>query len=246
LHLLIAVPTHSQTVEAECLLSLLGCAAAARSRGWTLEAAFHTGPDLDEIRNRIAGDVMAGAADAVLMLDGDQALAPELLLRMVDSGFPVVGATYPTRGWSWPERIDPPPTSVPELLARGARYVGDLRPPVPGESLPLRHGLAPAVQLGGGCWLFRREAFTRMQAAYPDLEGRGVPPDNPATGGNWALFTTFIDDRTGEPLTEDFAFCRRWIAIGGELWLDVASPVLHVGRHAYRRAALDLAEASAA
>jgi hypothetical protein len=32
-----------------------------------------------------------------------------------------------------------------------------------------------------------------------------------------------IDPDTGEYLSEDYAFCRRWLALGGEIWPDRAS-----------------------
>ena len=38
-----------------------------------------------------------------------------------------------------------------------------------------------------------------------------------------------IDDQTGTYLSEDFSFCRRWTAMGGEIWADLQSKLTHVG-----------------
>jgi len=38
-----------------------------------------------------------------------------------------------------------------------------------------------------------------------------------------SIFECMIDPDTGEYLSEDYAFCRRWLALGGEIWLDRAS-----------------------
>jgi hypothetical protein len=38
-----------------------------------------------------------------------------------------------------------------------------------------------------------------------------------------------IDGQTGTYLSEDFSFCRRWTAMGGEIWADLESKLTHVG-----------------
>jgi hypothetical protein len=38
-----------------------------------------------------------------------------------------------------------------------------------------------------------------------------------------------IDPETGVYLSEDYAFCQRWRALGGEILLDLKSKLTHVG-----------------
>jgi hypothetical protein len=38
-----------------------------------------------------------------------------------------------------------------------------------------------------------------------------------------------IDPDTGDYLSEDYTFCRRWRALGGEVWLDTRSKLMHIG-----------------
>jgi hypothetical protein len=38
-----------------------------------------------------------------------------------------------------------------------------------------------------------------------------------------------IDPAGGTYLSEDFAFCKRWTDIGGEIWADLDSRLDHVG-----------------
>ena len=45
----------------------------------------------------------------------------------------------------------------------------------------------------------------------------------------FALFECMIDPATGTYLSEDFAFCKRWTDIGGEIWADLESRLDHVG-----------------
>ena len=37
----------------------------------------------------------------------------------------------------------------------------------------------------------------------------------------------------GTYLSEDFAFCKRWSDIGGEIWADLNSRLKHVGQIAF-------------
>ena len=47
------------------------------------------------------------------------------------------------------------------------------------------------------------------------------------------------DQDTNRYLSEDYAFCRRWIDIGGKVWVDLQCKLQHLGQHNFRG---DLAE----
>ena len=38
-----------------------------------------------------------------------------------------------------------------------------------------------------------------------------------------------IEPETGIYLSEDYAFCRRWRDLGGEIWLDAQGSLTHSG-----------------
>ena len=49
------------------------------------------------------------------------------------------------------------------------------------------------------------------------------------------LFPLFnIPVVNGEAIGEDYAFCDRWRACGGELWVDTTATIRHNGHHSYR------------
>jgi hypothetical protein len=47
------------------------------------------------------------------------------------------------------------------------------------------------------------------------------------------LFECAIDPQSGAYLSEDYAFCDRWRALGGEIWLDLHSRLTHAGMSYY-------------
>jgi len=49
----------------------------------------------------------------------------------------------------------------------------------------------------------------------------------------YALFDTSLDRDRGLYLPEDYTFCNRWRAMGGEIWVDVRSKFTHVGSFAF-------------
>jgi hypothetical protein len=42
-----------------------------------------------------------------------------------------------------------------------------------------------------------------------------------------------LDREKGLYLPEDYTFCNRWRAMGGEIWVDVRSKFTHVGAFEY-------------
>ena len=57
-----------------------------------------------------------------------------------------------------------------------------------------------------------------------------IIPSTPrlASDNRFALFECMIAE-DGTYLSEDFAFCKRWIDMGGEIWADLRSKLDHVG-----------------
>ena len=53
------------------------------------------------------------------------------------------------------------------------------------------------------------------------------------SSNRYALFDCMIDE-TGTYLSEDYSFCRRWTAMGGDIWADLASSLNHVGPYVFR------------
>lgn len=73
--------------------------------------------------------------------------------------------------------------------------------------------------------LLKRCVIDKMVAAYPELAYKA------GEGKEHALFLDMIDG--AERLSEDYSFCRRWTAIGGEIWADRYAKLIHAGRKEY-------------
>jgi hypothetical protein len=80
--------------------------------------------------------------------------------------------------------------------------------------------------------LLKREVIGRMIAAYPETRYNSAHAySNAKADQNYALFDCMIDKETGIYISEDFAFCKRWRDIGGEIWLDTKVKLIHIGAY---------------
>lgn len=120
------------------------------------------------------------------------------------------------------------------LSSAGLNFVGTF---CTRDALKVDRGFATATYAGTGFQLIKRNVFERMIHAYPELKYRAIHAQDsaaPSPDNRYALFDPLIDAESGTYLSEDYAFCQRWRAIGGEIWLDLESRLTHVGPSDYR------------
>ena len=198
-------------------------------------------------RNIMAARFMqTPGATHLLFIDADITFNPETVFRLLDSGKDVVTAVYPKKHLNWPA-VD---RHLAALSAASGSSPDDAYPNAsePLHQVPLdfnlnidgvaraENGFVRVLDAATGFMMISRSAMERMYAAYRD-ELYAVN-DIPGTGPNQvrdyvAVFATMIDPKTKRYLSEDFAATRRWQAIGGEVWADMASPLVHVGTHTW-------------
>ena len=92
-------------------------------------------------------------------------------------------------------------------------------------------GFVEVAEAPTGFMCIKRDVFTRMMAKYPELKYTPDGPPNPQAHLHWLFFDCMVDPDSGRYLSEDYAFCRRWIDIGGKVWVDLQSKLLHLGQH---------------
>ena len=118
----------------------------------------------------------------------------------------------------------------PNVPSAALDYVLEINDP---DHVAVVNGFTRVRYAGTGFLMIRRHVFEKMCAhpAYASLQFfREHSLDALAGSPNrFALFECMIDPETGTYLSEDFAFCKRWTDIGGEIWADLESRLDHVG-----------------
>ena len=227
---MLATPCYGGMVTQFYMQSVMALSAEATRVGLPLSLAL-LGQDalITRSRNTLVARFLRSDATHLLFVDADIAFEAQDVLRVLGHRKEVVGALYPVRQLVWDAATMGRVRSGEPVALAALRYVGE---PC-GEPNP--DGLLPARYAGTGFLLIARTAVERLIAAYPETRCR----HNHVANGNepeeaWALFDCLIDRETGDYLSEDFAFCSRWRAIGGALWLDPTVRLTHAGMSEFR------------
>lgn len=221
-HLLLAVPAYDWTLPVELRQAIAETVEACRKHGVRTTQMERSGSALiEKVRAEIGHQFLYHTdADCLLMVDSDIVWSPDDVLRLL--------AWSDTRDFV----VAPYCTKEDEPVF----YYG-LSPGPDGKLLQDADGLVRCATAPGGFNLVTRAAMEALVAAYPELvyrSGRGFLKGEDVC----ALWHTYLRDGADGVRTyvgEDIAFCNRWTAIGGEIWMDPAISLGHIGRKIYRQ-----------
>jgi hypothetical protein len=230
----VATPCFGGMVNQSYMLSILKLVQLASGGEFDLDVVLLGGDSLIT-RSRsvlVARFLDNPRATHLMFIDADIGFEPEQFLRLLRADKPFAAGAYPLKQIDWralPRRA----VSGEPLAAAGLSYVGQI---CEGKQLRREGGFATAKYAGTGFQLIRRAVFETMIAAHPELKFRAVHTltnETPKSDNLYALYECAIDPETGDYLSEDYAFCRRWRALGGEIWLDLQSRLTHCGMSYY-------------
>lgn len=171
------------------------------------------------------------SATHMLFVDADIGFEPEQVLRLIECSADICAAIYPIKRIDWDKVKTTIETARPNPAAAALKYVFEVDDP---NAVTARAGFVKVRYAGTGFLMIRREALERMCAHYPQLRYKRDHSLDAATASDkrFALFECMIAE-DGTYLSEDFAFCKRWTDMGGEIWADLNSRLDHVGPMAF-------------
>jgi hypothetical protein len=166
-------------------------------------------------------------ATHLLFIDADIGFEPDQVLRLIECGADMCAAIYPIKRIDWDKVRMTIEATRPNPAAAALKYVFEVDDP---GALVESVGYVKVRYAGTGFLMIRRRALAKMCAHYPQLQyKRDHSIDATTVSDNrFALFECMIAE-DGTYLSEDFAFCKRWTDIGGEIWADLKSKLAHVG-----------------
>ncbi len=229
--IIVGIPCYDGSVSMECMVSMLGLQRDLGRAGINFALEMTGSASLIPIaRNYIVARFLERPGFThLLFVDADIGFDPAAVTRYLRADKDIVAGIYPIKHLDIGAiRKLPADGSVAATLKYATRLIT-------GEQ-PTADGFVRAEYAATGFMLIRRSAIERMIASYPDLKyrhsfafaGPGAPSEN-----LYALFDTSLDRQRGLYLPEDYTFCERWRALGGEIWVDVRSKFSHVGRHVF-------------
>jgi hypothetical protein len=236
-HLVVATPCFGGQVSSIYASSIFALQRASRAMA-NVDLTVHM-RDGDALITRARANLVTlflddPAAPHLLFVDADIGFTPEQVFRLVESGADVVAGCYPIKRINWEKATRALQGNRANLPAASLDYVLEIDNP---DHVVVVNGFTRVRYAGTGFLMVRRHVLERM-CAHSDYRSlqffREHSQDALAGSRNrFALFECMIDPATGTYLSEDFAFCKRWTDIGGEIWADLDSRLDHVGPSAF-------------
>lgn len=233
--LLVATPCFGGQVTTAYANSMLKLQSACRAQAIDFEWLMLGG---DALITRARADLVAHFLDRpdpthLLFIDADIGFEPAQVFRLLAFDANVAACAYPAKRIDWQRVREVIAAGLPAPHATALEYVFEVEDP---ERIVARDGFAKVRYAGTGFLMIRRTALTALCAAHPQLQYRRTSQSTDPLGNSphrFGLFDTLIDPASGVYLSEDYAFCRRWTDLGGEIWVDTQSKLTHVGPLAF-------------
>jgi hypothetical protein len=195
-------------------------------------------------RNGIVAKFM-GDKDAthLMFIDADITFSWISVIKLLICGKELCGGCYPKKCFNW-DKIKhhikkTPEIKDDELMAKSLDYVFNPIYVQQGDNIviQLENGFARVKDIGTGFMMIRKSVIIKMMDKYPETKYRNNVAGYGVTDVSEYFYTLFdcaIDPVSKVYLSEDYLFCKRWIDVGGELWLDLNTNLNHTGLLDYR------------
>jgi hypothetical protein len=235
-HIFIATPCYGGRLTMADAKSVLDFQAEATKRSIRTSYRFLGNEALIvRARNELTWAFLQSDATHLRFIDADVGFEPLAAFRLFEFNREVSAAAYPLKHIDWQkvrrtiEARRPNPES--SSLDFAVRPMRDAHIMVRGD------GFAQVSYAATGFLMLKRSAVERLYAAHPELKYKAIErtTDFGRTDlDRVSLFECMIDPDTGVYLSEDYSFCRRWLDLGGEIWLDTRGELTHYGTYAFR------------
>ena len=196
---------------------------------------------IQRARNGIVAKFMGDkTATHLMFIDADITFSWVSIVKLLLSNKELCGGCYPKKCFNWDKikhHIQKNPNlKDDELMAKSLDYVFNPIYHKEGDNVVIKldNGMAQVKDIGTGFMMIRKSAINKMIAKFPETKYRNnvagySQSENSADDYFYSLFDCCIDPVSRVYLSEDYLFCKRWIDIGGELWLDLNTNLNHTG-----------------
>jgi hypothetical protein len=226
----VATPAYGCMVTTSYLSSLLMLRVECGRRNLPCMIDFIGNESLiTRARNLLVEQFLKTDATHLLFIDSDVSFVPESVFSMLQADKDVICSIYPKKTYLWKKLEDSSSEKEP-LRQRCLDFNINIV-----KSAPIEKGrYCKVLDAATGFMMIKRSVIERMKPAFPSLLCK-----NDVAGYDIkeyvALFDCMIDPESRRYLSEDYAFCRRWQSLGGEIWADIGNVMGHEGFYHYRR-----------
>jgi hypothetical protein len=194
-------------------------------------------------RNNLVAKFMAQKEFTHLMfIDADITWDPRDVYKLLTSNLDIVGGIYPYKKYNWDvlkpdyysqvlksknkfehnKEIDDLDFIKHNLVRYNLNYSNNMK---------VKNNVLKVKDLATGFMMLKREVFEELFECFPDLKyqddcGYLTEEENKYA---YALFDGGVVD--GRYQSEDWLFCHRWQAVGGEIFANIGIDLTHIGKN---------------
>jgi hypothetical protein len=228
LHLMVGTPCYGGFITVPNFTSALRLRDYCGKNGIRLTFAMPWGDALvTRARQSIAAYFLEDpTATHLLFIDADISYDVDQVLRLLRFDKDVCAGLYPAKHYDWELVRKKALEGEKRLEAAGLAYVYDWK-----EPREMVDGFGKVTKAGTGFLLVKRAVLEAMAKRYPELKYKAPGPQGEKE--HYAFFNCLVDDK-GVYLSEDYAFCKRWTDMGGDIWADFESRLGHMGPEMFK------------
>lgn len=170
-------------------------------------------------------------ATHLLFIDADIAFNAEDILHILSLNKDVIGLPYAIKDIKWDnisKTLSQGNTHPDELKKASQHIVFNVQKEA--DLTNITDNLLDAKEIGTGLMLIKKEVFYKIAEHEPDLYS--IDYSIPECPKVYHFFDTLIDTDK-RFLSEDYAFCKRWKNIGGQVFLYLPVKTTHFGNHPF-------------
>lgn len=229
---MIATPMYGGLANAGYVCSLASLFALCTHAGVTvaLECIVHESL-IPRARNMLVKKFMDNPQYTHLFFwDADIRCEPQDILKLLQLDKDIVGMPYAKKCLDWNVIAEKqrPGASGDFLSKCSLSYILRTCP-----NQDQRSEVYNAEEIGTGIMMIKRDVITKMIAAFPDLYALSDDPNVAPENKKYPmLFDTMVDE-TKRYLSEDYAFCRRWRRMGGDIHVYLPVVTTHYGQYGF-------------
>lgn len=232
-----ATPCYISAVSMNYVTSVFSTTLDANHLGLKCLLHMHSESLITRARNKMVMEFIEREdCTHLFWLDSDIAFDSKSVFRLLLADRDIAAGVYPMKRFNWPKDGMPAGMTREEWEVRYMDYpfnpIAHGKEPV-GKYMD-EDGFVEVAEAPTGFMCIKRQVLLDMMKHYPELNYvPDGPPNNPKAHLHYLLFDCMVDPDDGRYLSEDYAFCRRWRDMGGKVWVDLHSKLMHLGQHNY-------------
>lgn len=210
----IATPAHSGEVTTAYTYSLCSSISDLKQNGYEVELFFLNYESvISKARNIVVSKFLESDCTHLMFIDGDMAWPKDAVRKLIETKKDLVAAAGVRK-------------SLPVSFCTNLE-ITDGKATFCATTNCIR-----VNEVGTGFMLITKRVVDRLVGAAPN-RWYYENSTNKSSTKIYILFENQFDEETKDNWSEDYAFCRNWRKLGGEVWVDPSIALGHYGKYNY-------------